>query len=304
MNKTNYKNIKNSSCINCLPFFKGSIHFAFFCFFVFVNIFPGIFPLSALAEEANLFLQAIQNNLKVIPSKSNDPIKYRLLREYGSMWANQSRNIVLPPQIAFFSEAETIAFHAKLKLEKLVGTNCLLQSSAANALVQAQKVATQKGLKISPRGSDSCIRSYDTTYKLWLSRVEPNLDFYVKGGKLSSKEANLIRQAPIDKQIALILNLEKERKLFFDKYRATSILNSVAAPGSSQHISGLAFDLAEYENPKVRAIMNEFGWFQTVRNDLPHFTYLGNVQEKHLPALGLKKFTSGQFTFWVPNIPE
>ncbi|MEP6902841.1 MAG: peptidase M15, partial [Actinomycetota bacterium] len=72
-------------------------------------------------------------------------------------------------------------------------------------------------------------------------------------------------------------------------------------PGSSQHISMLALDVAQNENPAVREVLAHHGWFQTIPSDLPHFTYLG-VQESELPNLGLKKVTASGRTFWMPNL--
>src|SRR5205085_2267606 len=43
------------------------------------------------------------------------------------------------------------------------------------------------------------------------------------------------------------------------------------------------------------------GWFQTVLSDLPHFTYLG-LDERHLPARGLRRVEAGGQSFWIPNI--
>lgn len=236
----------------------------------------------AFSQDNNKFIVNIQNNLKFIP-KPQEATKYRILKEYGALWLNQNPKIKLPSKVYFSSEAETQSFHHELNLANF-GQNCILQHEAVQALKKAQIKAKQKGLNISPRGkSDGCIRSFNLTQKLWLSRVEPNLKYYVQNGKLSPAEANLIKQAKSWSQVDLVLKLEQQKRLLFDKYRQTSILNSVAAPGTSQHLSGLAFDLAEFENPQARQIMNEFGWFQTVQNDLPHFTYLGySFTEKNL----------------------
>ena len=63
----------------------------------------------------------------------------------------------------------------------------------------------------------------------------------------------------------------------------------------------LALDVTEFGNPRVRAILAQHGWFQTVQSDLPHFTYLG-LEEKDLPARGLRRATSGGQVFWIPNV--
>lgn len=246
------------------------------------------------------FLAAIQGKLQYIP-KPEDGIKHRLLKEYGALWLTD-REAKLPPKIAFDSADESKNYQQTLKLKQVPATNCLLQETAALELEKAMSRAAQLGLKISPKGNDACLRNYEMTHQLWLSRLEPNLNYYVSKGRLSALEANVIRKAPIWKQVEMVLELEKKKGLLFDKFRKTSILNSVAAPGSSQHLSGLAFDLAEFEDARTRKLMNEFGWFQTVKDDLPHFTYLGHHKEKTLIEKGLKKVVSGAFVFWVPDL--
>jgi hypothetical protein len=80
-----------------------------------------------------------------------------------------------------------------------------------------------------------------------------------------------------------------------------SILYSVAAPGASQHIFMLALDVQQFGDKRVRDILADNGWFQTVVSDLPHFTFIG-VSEPELPSLGLKPVTSGGQKFWIPNL--
>lgn len=80
-----------------------------------------------------------------------------------------------------------------------------------------------------------------------------------------------------------------------------SILFSVAAPGASQHLSMLAFDINEYDNAKVREILERHGWFQTVRNDKPHFTFLGHRRED-LSKLGLREIETRNGKYWIPNV--
>ena len=67
----------------------------------------------------------------------------------------------------------------------------------------------------------------------------------------------------------------------------------------------LAFDVAEYADPAVRALLPRHGWHQTVVSDLPHFTYLG-APESALPDLGLRPETlridEQNYRFWVPDL--
>ncbi|HCX29047.1 MAG TPA: hypothetical protein DHU55_04630, partial [Blastocatellia bacterium] len=89
--------------------------------------------------------------------------------------------------------------------------------------------------------------------------------------------------------------------VYFSKDLSKSILYSIAAPGTSQHIAMLAFDINEFENPRVREILAKHGWFQTVLSDLPHFTFLG-LKEKDLPSHGLKNVEADGQIFWIPNV--
>ena len=224
-----------------------------------------------------------------------------LLREYGSVFVAQ--NGAIPPKKIFFeSEAEVREFQNSVDIEseKIGGINIELQKPAMRALEAAVKDAKKRGLSISPRGADSGRRGYNQTIALWKSRVEPGLTYWVGRGRLKAAEAATIRRMPIRQQISEILRLEKDG-IFFAKSLDKSIIYSVAPPGSSQHIAMLAFDVKEFNDPRVRSILADHGWFQTVISDLPHFTYLG-VDISELPKLGLKMVRSDGRDFWVPDI--
>jgi hypothetical protein len=155
-------------------------------------------------------------------------------------------------------------------------------------------------LTISPRAADSSRRDYDGTVELWKSRVEPALDHWVKQGKLNQIEADHVRSLSPFEQVPVVLGLEA-KGLWFAKDLSKSIIYSVAPPGTSQHLAMLAFDVKEFNDARVREILAQNGWFQTVVSDLPHFTYLG-VAETDLTDLGLKRVASGEQTFWVPDL--
>ena len=175
-----------------------------------------------------------------------------------------------------------------------------LQSAALQALLKACVEASRAQVSISPRGRDAAQRSYNDTLVLWKSRVNPGLDHWAARGALSAAEAGRIRTLPPGQQAFRILELEK-RELYFSPGYSKSILSSVALPGSSQHLSMLALDVKEHDNPLVRSILERHGWFQTIRSDLPHFTYMG-VVEQTLPSLGLKMVQEAGREFWVPNL--
>jgi hypothetical protein len=168
------------------------------------------------------------------------------------------------------------------------------------ALLAARVEAQVEGLDITPRdGSESARRGYADTVRLWNSRLLPALEYWRAQGKLSDAEVERVRSLPVREQVGAVLELERAG-LYFSKDFSKSILYSVAAPGASQHLSLLAFDAAEYADGGVRRILARHGWFRTVRNDCPHFTYLG-LPESRLPAHGLKQIKTGDGEFWVPN---
>jgi hypothetical protein len=224
-----------------------------------------------------------------------------LLREYGAVFVAQN-GVVAPKKIFFESEAEVQAFQKSLDIEseKFGGIKIELQKPAMRALEAAVKEAKKHRLSISPRGVDSGRRGYNQTIALWKSRVEPGLTYWIGRGRLQAAEAALIRNMPVRQQITEILRLEKEG-IFFARSLDKSIIYSVAPPGSSQHIAMLAFDVKEFDDPRIRSILADHGWFQTVVSDLPHFTYLG-VDASKLPELGLKPVKSGGRVFWVPDL--
>ena len=121
---------------------------------------------------------------------------------------------------------------------------------------------------------------------MWDTRFLPALDYWLAQGRLTEEQVARLKSLPLRNQIAEVLELEKSG-IYFSKDLSKSILYSIAAPGTSQHIAMLAFDVNEFDNPRVREILAKHGWFQTVLSDLPHFTFLG-LKEKDLPKNGLE----------------
>jgi len=176
-----------------------------------------------------------------------------------------------------------------------------LQPAAMAALVKASDVALSAGLYISPRdGAEAARRNYTDTVRLWNSRFLPALGHWTRAERLSEAEANRLRSLPIHEQVPAVLELEKQG-IFFSKDLSKSVLYSIAAPGTSQHIAMLAFDAYEFLEPRVREILAQHGWFQTVLSDLPHFTFLG-LAEAELPERGLKRVEADGQIFWIPDV--
>lgn len=231
----------------------------------------------------------------------NDSVSRRILEEYGALYM-ASEKVRVPPVCMFTNEQEVSDFQAQaaMKSANVGGITIELQTAAMDDLLAAREEAIKAGLKITPRGGDAARRSFSDTQKLWDSRFNPALNFWKAKGKLSTDDVTRLRSLAIKEQVREVLELEK-RNIFFSTNFSKSILYSVAAPGTSQHLSMLALDVAEFGNKRVREILARHGWFQTVKSDQPHFTYLG-VEETKLPSLGLKSVRSGEQVFWIPDV--
>ena len=226
-------------------------------------------------------------------SQPSDPVGKKMLGEYGAMFVAKG-GATPPNKVVFNNESEVSSWQSGVsKSKETIGDATIeLQSPAMKALKEAINDAKQNGLTITPRGgSDAARRDYQGTVKNWESRVTPNLKFYVGNGKIKQADADRIKSLAIPEQIGEIFKLE-DQGMYFSTGRDKSIIYSVAPPGTSQHISMLALDVKEFEDSKVRGILAKHGWFQTVKSDLPHFTYLG-VSENELTKLGLKKVSDG-----------
>jgi hypothetical protein len=230
-----------------------------------------------------------------------DVIARRVLHDYGAMFLGRD---ILPPPVCVFtsefavSEFQIAAGHSAATIGDAV---IELQPAAMTALLKARAAAQAEGREISPRdGAEAARRNYADTVRLWNSRFLPALDHWQELGRLTSQQTERLRNLPIAEQVREVLELEKDG-IFFSKDFSKSVLYSIAAPGTSQHIAMLAFDANEFLDARVREIMADHGWFQTVLSDLPHFTFLG-LGEDELPARGLKSVEVNGQKFWIPNV--
>ncbi|MEA5625980.1 D-alanyl-D-alanine carboxypeptidase family protein [Nostoc sp. UHCC 0251] len=186
--------------------------------------------------------------------------EYILLRAYGAAFVNQNVEIKLPPKYIFANEQETQEFQATLTMGYVNGTkDCYLQKPAADALNQARSL--QKIPLKSGYGSGDCTRTFNTNLKFWHKYANNRILAKVQEGK------------------------------------ETKILGVVAPPGTSQHLWGLAIDL-RVGSKEQRKALNQNGWFQTVANDVPHWTYVG-LPEENLPLFGFKKQLVRGITYWI-----
>ncbi|MET0625219.1 MAG: hypothetical protein ABW250_19940 [Pyrinomonadaceae bacterium] len=232
---------------------------------------------------------------------AGDTLTRRVLEEYGAMFV--AEGVRLPAACVFESAEAVERFQreAGWRAETLDGSTVELQPPAMSALVDARAAAAHAGLLITPRGgSEAARRSYADSLRLWRSRCDPALDHWCAEGRLGGEEAERLRRLPLREQASAVLELERGG-IFFSKDFKKSILQSVAAPGASQHLAMLAIDIEEFADPRVCRVLSRHGWFQTVLSDLPHFTYLG-LEERRLASRGLRRVESAGQIFWVPDM--
>ncbi|MBW4670506.1 MAG: D-alanyl-D-alanine carboxypeptidase family protein [Cyanomargarita calcarea GSE-NOS-MK-12-04C] len=208
--------------------------------------------------EDKRFLAIVASKLPTIPQPGS--LEYILLNAYGAVFANQQPEIKLPQKVILASSQETSSFQATLTMGKVDGTsNCLLQKAAAEGLNQA-KALTGISLR-SGYGASDCTRSFETNLRFWRKYANNQTLDQVRQGK------------------------------------ETKILGIVAPPGASQHLWGLAVDLS-LSSQSQRQALNRNGWFQTVENDVPHWTYVGLTEDK-LPLFGFKNKVVRGITYWL-----
>ena len=233
----------------------------------------------------------------------SDPVSRRILEEYGAIFV-ANKKVTPPPVCVFTTEEQVTKFQddAGFEAEFIAYDQVELQPEAMKSLNKARKEAQKEGLDITPRdGAEAGRRNYEDSVRLWNSRFEPALDYWLSQGRLTQEQVTRLKGLPLSQQVAEVLELEKTG-IYFSKDLSKSILYSIAAPGASQHIAMLAFDVNEFDNPRIREIMAKHGWFQTVLSDLPHFTFLG-LKEKDLPKYGLRNLEINGQMFWIPNVP-
>ena len=236
---------------------------------------------------------------------ASDWVARRVLEDYGAMFI-ANKKVMPPPVCIFQSDEEVSEFQERAGYAtELIGYDQIeLQPEAMKELLKARDEALKEDLDITPRdGAEAARRSYQDSLQLWDTRFQPALSYWLAQGRLTAADVTRLKALPLRSQIAEVLELERSG-IYFSKDLSKSILYSIAAPGTSQHIAMLAFDVNEFDNPRVREILAKHGWFQTVLSDLPHFTFLG-LKEKDLPKHGLKRTEVDGQTFWIPNVvPE
>ena len=269
--------------------------------------------LNSIRDSKNLkepapFYDALAKALKKRKTKvdnvcpPSDPVARRILEEYGAIFLADKK--VTPPPVCMFSNEEQVTRFqdaAGFESEVIGFDEVQLQPEALKQLNKAREQAQKEGLDITPRdGAEAARRNYEDSVRLWNSRFQPALDYWLSQGRLTEEQVTRLRGLPLTQQVGEVLELESTG-IYFSKDLSKSILYSIAAPGTSQHIAMLAFDVNEFQNPRVREILAKHGWFQTVLSDLPHFTFLG-LKQKDLPKRGLRSVEINGQVFWIPNV--
>ncbi|MDQ3175475.1 MAG: hypothetical protein M3Q91_17500 [Acidobacteriota bacterium] len=256
------------------------------------------------------FYEALRKALKKRKLKidsicpTTDVVARRILEEYGAMFL-AVKKVTPPPVCVFTAEEQVTRFQeaAGFTRETIADAEIELQPEAMKALLKARAEAQEENLEVTPRGgAEAARRNYEDTLRLWDTRFLPALEYWLGQGRITAEQVLRLRNLPLHDQIAEVLELEKSG-LFFSKDLSKSILYSIAAPGTSQHVAMLALDVTEFDNPRVREILAKHGWFQTVLSDLPHFTFLG-LKQKDLPKHGLKSVEADGQIFWIPNVVD
>jgi hypothetical protein len=224
----------------------------------------------------------------------------RVFKDYGAMFVADS-SVKFPSKCVFASDEDVLAFQNTVRstTKSINGTSVTLQEEAMKAFEAARAEGAKAGVNISSRGATSSKRSYADTARIWKSRFDPALKYWIGKGKISSADAEKARNMATIDQVARVMEWE-QAKIWFSTRFNYSIFSSVAAPGTSQHLSMIALDVEQFANKDAKAILNRHGWFQTIIDDTPHFTYLGHA-ENDLPKYGLRPETRDGVKFWIPN---
>lgn len=233
---------------------------------------------------------------------ANDAVQLRILNEYGAVFIAHSG--VVPPPVCMFTSAKAVDDFQQRIFKAgadVGGTYIELQTVAMQELLKAREEALKQNLDITPRGgAEAARRNYADTLRLWKSRFDPASEHWKNQGRLTEEQVEKLKSLPIKEQVGEVLELEKQG-IYFNTFFDNSILYSVAAPGTSQHLSMLALDVKQFDDKQVRDVLAKHGWFRTVQNDQPHFTFLGH-KEKDLKKMGLKKIETKDGEFWIPDV--
>ncbi len=223
-----------------------------------------------------------------------EPVSAAILAQYGALYVSDAQLIL--PSNCIPTRQELAAFSRRVVFESrnIDGIQVSFQKPALDAFLTAREAAAARGLSIRPNGTNATLRDYETTVEIWQRNLQAGINVH---SAAAERRAELL-SPEIRLSIAVVLELEK-KGLLLGSGGGKSILQVAAPPGTSQHISGLAVDIVEHEDARVRQIMADNGFYQTIANDFTHFTYLG-LKSDQLAAVGLAPRVIEGRPFYVP----
>ena len=127
----------------------------------------------------------------------DDQIARRVLHDYGAMFV--AHEAVVPPPMCVFADEDAVTQFQKAAgraTATIVDALIELQPAAMTALLRARAAARDEGLDITPRdGAEAARRSYADTVRLWNSRFFPALDHWIRAGRLTQPETEILARA-------------------------------------------------------------------------------------------------------------
>src|ERR1700745_855030 len=133
---------------------------------------------------------------------SSDPVSRRILEEYGAIFV-ADKKVMPPPVCVFTNEEQVTKFQddAGWDVETIGFDAVELQPEAMKKLRKAREEAQKEGLDITPRdGAEAGRRNYEDSLRLWNSRFEPALDYWLSQGRLTQAQVNRLRALPLLQQ--------------------------------------------------------------------------------------------------------
>lgn len=252
-------------------------------------------------KSSSLFATAVAANqidlAKVCPNRS--PYA-SILQAYGAEYL--ATGVKLPPLcILDFAQTEQFQKAVPFETATISGLQITLQKKPMEELQAAIQEARSKGLSLDPSSELAALRNYRSSVNLFQKYLLAGLNYWVERGQIDQGFAKSVAIASPLEQLQAVLELEKRKLYLHASKHSISILNLVAPPGASQHLWGVAVDVTQHEDPRIRSILAAHGFFQTVESDFTHFTYLGRKPEE-LEQLGLRRNVVDGRDFFVPAL--
>lgn len=269
-----------------------------------------------------VFLELKSSKGGPIACNEKDDVERSILYEYGAVFI--SKDAILPEVCKFKNELSVTEFadlflknngqplsKNEIQLVRFGFGDFFLQKQAKESLERVFKAL--KGYENVARNCN------DETRKTCIDRAKKssvlNDNWALRTYYQTERNSGLTREVTKN-DIPETKKWEPGIK-YRDQKRNRPLMYQTAFPGSSQHHLGLAIDVNDERNEILNGricganctkILNDNGWFRTVRYDQYHFTYLGYTDTKDLENLGLKKVRckdyseNTPFEYWVPKI--